>query len=207
MLLPDARQPEFTGQGVWRYNFPRGRGSMHCAAYKGPIGVGLVPIGAELMYMYVTTPEPGNPRYPREGLAQAMRDKLKPSAATHRRTRRRHHRRCGRGLPAARVALPRRTLAQGPGGAARRCRARHHAALGARRRHGDRGRHRAGRGTGAAGHAASGLHRLARRAASSAAATSSISSKLIGHGQLGKGRRSDQSAAGASMFEMIARPI
>jgi len=29
------------------------------------------------MYMYVTTPEPGNPRYPTEGLAAVMRDKLK----------------------------------------------------------------------------------------------------------------------------------
>jgi 2-polyprenyl-6-methoxyphenol hydroxylase-like FAD-dependent oxidoreductase len=28
------------------------------------------------MYMYVTTPEPGNPRYPREGMARAMRSKL-----------------------------------------------------------------------------------------------------------------------------------
>ncbi len=77
MLFPDERQPELTGQGVWRYNFPREPGLDALAAYEGPIGMGLVPIGAELMYLYVTSPEPGNPRYPREGLAQAMRDKLK----------------------------------------------------------------------------------------------------------------------------------
>jgi len=40
------------------------------------IGIGLVPLSASLMYMYVTTPEPGNPRYPRVGLAATMRAKL-----------------------------------------------------------------------------------------------------------------------------------
>jgi 2-polyprenyl-6-methoxyphenol hydroxylase-like FAD-dependent oxidoreductase len=32
------------------------------------------------MYMYVTTPEPDNPRYPREGLAAVMRGKLAQAA-------------------------------------------------------------------------------------------------------------------------------
>lgn len=32
------------------------------------------------MYMYVTTPEPGNPRYPREGMAKAMAAKLQGAA-------------------------------------------------------------------------------------------------------------------------------
>lgn len=77
MLFPDAPKPQLTGQGVWRYNFPREPGLDALAAYEGPIGMGLVPIGKDLMYLYVTSPEPGNPRYPREGLARAMRDKLK----------------------------------------------------------------------------------------------------------------------------------
>lgn len=77
MLFPDAPQPAFTGQGVWRYNFPREAGLDALQAYEGPIGMGLVPIGRELMYLYVTSPEPGNPRYTRDGLAAAMRDKLK----------------------------------------------------------------------------------------------------------------------------------
>ncbi len=76
-LLPDAPPPQLTGQGVWRYNFPREPGLDALAVYEGPIGMGLVPMSSELMYLYVTSPEPGNPRYPREGLAQAMRDKLK----------------------------------------------------------------------------------------------------------------------------------
>lgn len=77
MIFPEVGQPEFAGQGVWRYNFKRPADMDSLCVYEGPIGTGLVPLSEELMYMYVTTPEPGNPRYPTEGLAQAMRDKLK----------------------------------------------------------------------------------------------------------------------------------
>lgn len=76
MILPDAEQPVFTGQSVWRYNFPRPAGMDALQVYNGPIGAGLVPMSDDLMYMFVTTPEPGNPRYPKAGLAAAMRSKL-----------------------------------------------------------------------------------------------------------------------------------
>lgn len=75
-ILPDAEKPVFTGQAVWRYNFPRAEGLDALQVYNGPTGVGLVPMSADVMYMYVTTPEPGNPRYPTEGIAAAMRAKL-----------------------------------------------------------------------------------------------------------------------------------
>jgi 2-polyprenyl-6-methoxyphenol hydroxylase-like FAD-dependent oxidoreductase len=76
MIFPDAPRPQFAGQGVWRHNFERTRDVDSLHVYEGPIGIGLVPLSASLMYMYVTTPEPGNPRYPRLGLAAAMRAKL-----------------------------------------------------------------------------------------------------------------------------------
>lgn len=76
MILPDAEGPEYTGQAVWRYNLPRPAGHDALQVFNGPTGVGLVPMSEELMYMFVTTPEPGNPFYPREGLAAAMRGKL-----------------------------------------------------------------------------------------------------------------------------------
>ena len=76
MIYPAAPQPEFAGQGVWRYNFPCPDGLDALSVYEGPTGMGLVPIAPELMYMYVTTPEPGNPRYPTEGLASVMQSKL-----------------------------------------------------------------------------------------------------------------------------------
>ena len=76
MMFPGAPVPEFTGQSVWRYNLPRPPGLDALHAYNGPTGVGLVPISEALMYMYVTTPEPGNPHYPHDGLAAAMRGKV-----------------------------------------------------------------------------------------------------------------------------------
>ncbi|MEP3224736.1 MAG: FAD-dependent oxidoreductase [Parasphingorhabdus sp.] len=75
-VMPDAEQPEFTGQAVWRYNFPRPADLNALHAYNGPTGVGLVPISDELMYMYVTTPEPDKPNYPTAGIAATMREKL-----------------------------------------------------------------------------------------------------------------------------------
>jgi 2-polyprenyl-6-methoxyphenol hydroxylase-like FAD-dependent oxidoreductase len=76
MILPDAENPQFTGQGVWRYNFARDPAVDCLRAFNGPTGVGLVPMSEAVMYMFVTTPEPDNPRYPDDGLAAAMRAKI-----------------------------------------------------------------------------------------------------------------------------------
>jgi 2-polyprenyl-6-methoxyphenol hydroxylase-like FAD-dependent oxidoreductase len=76
MLLPEAGSPTFVGQSVWRYNFAKPDELEALRAYEGPIGIGLVPLSAEVMYMYVTTPEPGNPRYARDSLAATLREKL-----------------------------------------------------------------------------------------------------------------------------------
>lgn len=81
-IFPDAPRPEFTGQSVWRYNFDR-PDSMNCLhVYEGPMGIGLIPLSARQMYMYLTTPEPGNPRYPTQGIAATMRDKLAAAPPT-----------------------------------------------------------------------------------------------------------------------------
>ena len=76
MILPEAEQPEYTGQAVWRYNLPRPADLDALRAYNGRIGVGLVPMSDPLMYMFATTPEPGNPRFAREGMAERMRERL-----------------------------------------------------------------------------------------------------------------------------------
>ncbi len=75
-IFPDAPRPVFTGQSVWRYNFERTPDVTGLCAYEGPTGIGLVPLSDTLMYMYVTTPEPGNPRYAKDTLAASMRGKL-----------------------------------------------------------------------------------------------------------------------------------
>lgn len=78
MLFGDKYQPRFTGQGVWRYNFPRDPSIDHLAAFVGPEGnAGLVPLATNLMYMYVTSEEPGNPRFEMDQMAETMRDRLK----------------------------------------------------------------------------------------------------------------------------------
>ena len=76
MVFPEAPKPQFIGQAVWRYNFVKPPEVTCLRAYEGPIGYGLVPLSDSLMYMYVTTPEPGNPRYEKSELAAAMRSKL-----------------------------------------------------------------------------------------------------------------------------------
>jgi len=76
LIFADAPEPAFTGQAVWRYNLPRPADLDSLHVYNGQIGAGLVPISDALMYMYLTTPEPGNPHYPQAGLAAAMQSKV-----------------------------------------------------------------------------------------------------------------------------------
>ena len=75
-IFPDAPKAAFTGQSVWRYNFPKPPEVTCLRAFEGPTGCGLVPLSSSTMYMFITTPEPGNPRYAPDQLAAAMRSKL-----------------------------------------------------------------------------------------------------------------------------------
>ena len=77
LLFGDTYRPRFTGQAVWRYNFPRDPSIDHLASYLGPGGnAGLVPLSDNLMYMFSTSHEPENPWYPPEQLAELMRDRI-----------------------------------------------------------------------------------------------------------------------------------
>lgn len=76
MIFPDAESPEYVGMSVWRYNLPRPKDMNALRLFVGPNGVGLVPMSESLMYMFVTSPEPGEFRYPQDQLAAAMRSKL-----------------------------------------------------------------------------------------------------------------------------------
>ncbi|GGX63222.1 hypothetical protein GCM10011309_11490 [Litorimonas cladophorae] len=82
MLFPDAAEPQYTGQAVWRYNFNRPDGMEGLHAYNGRIGVGLVPMSEEKIYMYITTPEPGNPRFEMSIRAEEMRNRLHMACPT-----------------------------------------------------------------------------------------------------------------------------
>ncbi|KFX71733.1 2-polyprenyl-6-methoxyphenol hydroxylase [Pseudomonas taeanensis MS-3] len=78
MLFGDQYTPRFTGQAVWRYNFPRHPSIDHLASYQGVDGnAGLVPLGENLMYMFSTSHEPDNPWMDPNKLAELMRDRIK----------------------------------------------------------------------------------------------------------------------------------
>jgi 2-polyprenyl-6-methoxyphenol hydroxylase-like FAD-dependent oxidoreductase len=76
MILPTAERPVYTGQAVWRYNLPRLPDLDALRTYNGPTGVGLAPMTEAVMYMFVTTPEPDNPRFPVAGMAARMRERI-----------------------------------------------------------------------------------------------------------------------------------
>ncbi|WPN65712.1 FAD-dependent oxidoreductase [Pseudomonas sp. P9_35] len=77
LLFGDQYPPRFTGQAVWRYNFPRAAGIDHLATFQGPAGnAGLVPLGRDQMYLFVTSHEPANPRMDAATLATRMRQRL-----------------------------------------------------------------------------------------------------------------------------------
>jgi 2-polyprenyl-6-methoxyphenol hydroxylase-like FAD-dependent oxidoreductase len=77
LVFPDAPEPRFTGQAVWRYNFKRPKEIDHVANFRGfKVNAGLVPLSQELMYMYVTTIEPNNPKMPPEQLHTIMQDRI-----------------------------------------------------------------------------------------------------------------------------------
>ncbi|HMP57526.1 MAG TPA: FAD-dependent monooxygenase, partial [Novosphingobium sp.] len=76
-LLGEAAVPAFTGQGVWRYNFPRPASVDTGMVFFGPdTKVGLVPLADDLMYMFVVSAEKDNRWYDGPALADEMRARL-----------------------------------------------------------------------------------------------------------------------------------
>lgn len=76
-IFPAAQAPAFTGQGVWRYNFFRPAHVEWGEIHVGPTSkVGLTPLRDDLMYMFLVSAEPGNPRMPEDRLAELMRARL-----------------------------------------------------------------------------------------------------------------------------------
>lgn len=76
-IFGEEHKPEFTGQGVWRYNVPRPAMLDVAALYIGKdYKAGFVPLTKETMYILLVTPEPGNPMLPQDQLADLMRQRL-----------------------------------------------------------------------------------------------------------------------------------
>ncbi|RPH30183.1 2-polyprenyl-6-methoxyphenol hydroxylase [Buttiauxella warmboldiae] len=76
-IYGDRYQPRFTGQGVWRYNFPRLPLVDHLMCFVDQdFNCGLVPLAENLMYLFVTSSEPGNPHIAHHQLAQQMQQRM-----------------------------------------------------------------------------------------------------------------------------------
>jgi len=70
-------KPQFTGEVVWRYNFERPLDMVWGHIFYGAKSkAGLVPLTDRLMYMFLVTMEPGNPRMPQDQLHELLRDRL-----------------------------------------------------------------------------------------------------------------------------------
>lgn len=80
MIFDSHLVPRFTGEGVWRYNVPRPLDVDYGSIYttrEGP-KAGLIPLTRDTAYIFRIGPESGNPRFPKNELADIMRERLKP---------------------------------------------------------------------------------------------------------------------------------
>jgi 2-polyprenyl-6-methoxyphenol hydroxylase-like FAD-dependent oxidoreductase len=83
-FFPDAPEPKFTGQGVWRYNVPRPpeiTRTFMCMGLEGG-KCGFCPLTPTTGYVILVQSEPGNPRHPPEKLAEIMRSRLAACTGT-----------------------------------------------------------------------------------------------------------------------------
>jgi 2-polyprenyl-6-methoxyphenol hydroxylase-like FAD-dependent oxidoreductase len=78
LVFPDAPEPEYTGQIVWRYNVPRPEGLETLDMFVGSNGkAGFVPMAPDLMYvLYIEAVPPDRVKMPDEQLAGIFRERL-----------------------------------------------------------------------------------------------------------------------------------
>ncbi|MBX5857250.1 FAD-dependent monooxygenase [Pseudomonas aeruginosa] len=76
-LFGDEHVPRYTGQAVWRHNFPRPPELEWGMVFYGQKSkAGLVPLSDKLMYLLLVTPEPGNPYQPVEQQHEMLKERL-----------------------------------------------------------------------------------------------------------------------------------
>lgn len=76
-IMPDAPTPAYTGQWVWRYNFPRPADLDGIHVFVGPLNAGFVPMTTDLMYMFLVSQEPDTTPLPVEGAAAALQERAR----------------------------------------------------------------------------------------------------------------------------------
>lgn len=76
-LWPDAPQPAYNGQGVWRAVLPRPAGIDHTILWVGEgVKVGVNPVSADAMYLFINENRPGNDRLAPGEHLERLRDLL-----------------------------------------------------------------------------------------------------------------------------------
>ncbi|MDY7540141.1 FAD-dependent oxidoreductase [Undibacterium sp. RTI2.1] len=82
LLFPDAPEPSYTGQGVWRAVLPRPVDVVNTKMWMGPkIKTGINPVSASEMYLFVTEDRETNTHIPADQQPQMLRDLLAPFSA------------------------------------------------------------------------------------------------------------------------------
>jgi 2-polyprenyl-6-methoxyphenol hydroxylase-like FAD-dependent oxidoreductase len=77
LAMPDAPSPRFTGQGAWRAVFARPAEVSTNHIYLDPARkLGLNPVSADEMYLFMLESAPDNPWRPPESWPEALRDRL-----------------------------------------------------------------------------------------------------------------------------------
>jgi 2-polyprenyl-6-methoxyphenol hydroxylase-like FAD-dependent oxidoreductase len=78
LVFPDAPEPEYTGQIVWRYNVPRPEGLETLDMFVGANGkAGFVPLAPDLMYiLYIEAVPADQVKMPDDRLADIFRERL-----------------------------------------------------------------------------------------------------------------------------------
>jgi len=78
LVIPDAPEPEYTGQIVWRYNVPRPEGLETLDMFVGSNGkAGFVPLAPDLMYiLYIEAVPSDQVKMPDDRLADIFRERL-----------------------------------------------------------------------------------------------------------------------------------
>lgn len=78
LVFSESAQPQFTGQGCWRYTLPRPPDVTSALMYHGQHArlAGLVPVSPDQMYLLLLSMEPGNPRLSEAELPRLMAQRL-----------------------------------------------------------------------------------------------------------------------------------
>jgi 2-polyprenyl-6-methoxyphenol hydroxylase-like FAD-dependent oxidoreductase len=76
-LFGTQTEPEYSGYGVWRIQLDRPDSITRTNVYQGvDRKAGLIPLSKEYMYMFLVTPEPGNPHFDPAEFHTVLKDRL-----------------------------------------------------------------------------------------------------------------------------------